>query len=192
MSPKPPVITSGPPKRGLKLKRALKSAARLPSRALPSHLTSRPGSRSTTRRRTPQPGEQAFAQLRIQVRSCTGLLAKDRNGHSDPFVVVSVLGTRHQTPVAKKTVNPVWAGADSKNGEGKGTGETTWDFPIWLSLADQLGAVELVVWDKDMVGKDYLGEAAVLLDEWFGREGQERAFGWDDEANLVSAMCIMY
>ncbi|KAF9461635.1 phosphatidylserine decarboxylase-domain-containing protein [Collybia nuda] len=180
MAPKPPTTTTGP-KKGLKLRRALKSAARLPSRAIPtrslSGLNLGRGGLGRRTALTPLPSEQAFVYLRIKVISCTALVAKDRNGYSDPFVVVSVLNTRHQTPVAKRTVNPVW--------EGKNGGEATWDFPIWLSLADQLGAVELVVWDKDMVGKDYLGESAILLDEWFGREGEgERAFGWDDEANV--------
>jgi hypothetical protein len=35
------------------------------------------------------------------------------------------------------------------------------------SLADRLGVLELVVWDKDYLGKDYLGEADLPLDDWF-------------------------
>ncbi|KDR72275.1 hypothetical protein GALMADRAFT_74027, partial [Galerina marginata CBS 339.88] len=89
------------------------------------------------------------------------------------FVVVSVLNKKDQTPVAKKTVNPVWAAKDA-----------TFDFPIYLSLADRLGAVELVVWDKDMLSKDYLGEVAIPLEDWFvDKEGREREFGFDQLGN---------
>jgi phosphatidylserine decarboxylase len=63
------------------------------------------------------------------------------------FVVVSVLNSRQQTPVAKRTLNPTYAAKDA-----------TFDFS-YLSLADKLGVVELVVWDKDMLSKEYLGES---------------------------------
>jgi phosphatidylserine decarboxylase len=44
--------------------------------------------------------------------------------------------------------------------------------------------VELVVWDKDMLTKEYLGEVALPLDDWFrGEEGS--ALGFDDPANQV-------
>ncbi|KAG5642253.1 hypothetical protein DXG03_003354 [Asterophora parasitica] len=146
-----------------KFKRALRSAARFPSRV---------GGRSSSARTAfaPLPGELPLVLLRIQVLSCTDLAAKDRNGFSDPFVVVSVLNTRSQTPVARRTLNPTYNARDA-----------TWDFPLYLSLADRLGAVEVVVWDKDMVGKDYLGEVAVPLDDWWGEQG--RPFGWDEEGN---------
>jgi phosphatidylserine decarboxylase len=88
------------------------------------------------------------------------------------FVVASLLSTRFQTPVSKKNTNPTYPAKDA-----------TFDFPIYLSLADRLGAVELVVWDKDMLlKKDYLGEVALPLEDWFA-EG--RAIGFDDAANQV-------
>ncbi|KAI0749177.1 phosphatidylserine decarboxylase-domain-containing protein [Daedaleopsis nitida] len=116
-------------------------------------------------------GEQPLVMLRVQVLSCTGLLAKDRNGSSDPFVVVSLLGTKHQTPVSKRTVNPTYNPKDA-----------TFDFPIYLSLADRLGVVELVVWDKDMLKKDYLGEAWIPLEDWF-RDGN--AYAFEDPGNKM-------
>ncbi|KAH0584865.1 hypothetical protein H2248_008143 [Termitomyces sp. 'cryptogamus'] len=136
----------------LQLKRALRSAARFPSR-IARH----------------SPSELPLVLLRVQVLSCTALAARDRNGFSDPFVVASLLGERHQTPVAKRTVSPTYVPR-----------EATWDFSIYLSAAPGLGAVEIVVWDKDTLGKDYLGEAAIPLGEWFA-EG--RGFGWDDLSN---------
>ncbi|KAJ6577016.1 phosphatidylserine decarboxylase-domain-containing protein [Mycena vulgaris] len=117
---------------------------------------------------TPRPGEQPIVFLRVQVLGCTGLLAKDRNGFSDPFVVASLLHTRVQTPVAKKTLTPVWAK------------DATWDLPIYLSIADKLGVLELLVWDKDVLRKDYLGEAGVAVEDWFA----DRAKGWDNPGNV--------
>ncbi|KAJ7070019.1 phosphatidylserine decarboxylase-domain-containing protein [Mycena amicta] len=116
---------------------------------------------------SPRPGEQPIVYLRLQVVGANDLLAKDRNGFSDPFVVVTLQRTRHHTPVAKKTVNPVYKDA-------------TWDFPIYLSIADTLGAVELVLWDKDVIRKDYLGEACLACDDWFNT----RPKAWDDPANV--------
>ncbi|KAJ7472559.1 phosphatidylserine decarboxylase-domain-containing protein [Mycena latifolia] len=118
---------------------------------------------------TPRPGEQPIVFLRVQVLGCTDVLAKDRNGFSDPFVVASLLHTRVHTPVAKKTVNPVYTAKDA-----------TWDLPIYLSIADKLGVLELVVWDKDVIRKDYLGEAGVAVEDWFA----DRPKAWEDAANV--------
>ncbi|TFY52202.1 hypothetical protein EVJ58_g10146, partial [Rhodofomes roseus] len=118
---------------------------------------------------SPLPAELPVALLRLQVIGCRDLVAKDKSGLSDPFVAVSLLRDRHQTGVVKKTINPVYAPADA-----------TFDFPIYLSLADRLGVVEFVVWDKDMLRKDYLGEANIPLEDWF-RDGN--AFAFDDAEN---------
>jgi C2 domain len=165
--------TTTPKKQTHKLKRVFKSAARFPV-PLPRSLTS---ARKSLTNLTPLPGELPLTHLRLQVLSCTGLLAKDRNGASDPYVVVSVLNNKHQTPVAKRTLNPTY------------TKDATFDFPIYLSLADRLGVLELVVWDKDYLGKDYLGEAALPLDDWFtcfAPDEKDRSFAFDDAGNTVS------
>ncbi|KAJ7634872.1 phosphatidylserine decarboxylase-domain-containing protein [Roridomyces roridus] len=124
----------------------------------------------------PRPGEQPVVFLRVQVIGCTGLVAKDRNGFSDPFVVTSLLRTRHQTPVAKKTLNPVFLPKDA-----------TWDFPIYLSVADKLGVLELVVWDKDVLRKEYIGEIGIPVEEWFG--GRDKA--WGASGNIAFSMPIV-
>ena len=84
---------------------------------------------------------------------------------------MSVLSTRFQTPVLKRNTNPVYPAKDA-----------TFDFPIYLSLADKLGVVELVVWDKDMLKKEYLGEVALPLDDWFRDEG---VYAFEDPHNRV-------
>ncbi len=93
------------------------------------------------------------------------------------FVVVSFSRNRHQTPVARKTLNPTYLEKDA-----------TFDFPIYLSLADKLGVLELVVWNKDMLRKDYLDEAAIPLEEWF-KDTSDLAF-WG-ENNAVSVFEVV-
>jgi len=85
-------------------------------------------------------------------------------------VNVSILSTRFQTPVCRRTLCPVFTAKDA-----------TFDFPIYLSLAEKLGVLEFVVWDKDMLRKEYLGEYALPLDEWF----RGNAFAFDDLDNQV-------
>jgi phosphatidylserine decarboxylase len=89
------------------------------------------------------------------------------------FVTVSVLNNRYQTPAIKRTLNPTYQPKDA-----------TFDFPLYLSLADRYGAAEVVVWDKDMLKKDYLGEVALPLEDWFG---DDRPFAFDDPSNSVSS-----
>ncbi|EPQ52482.1 hypothetical protein GLOTRDRAFT_140216 [Gloeophyllum trabeum ATCC 11539] len=151
------------PKKALKLRRALKSAAS--AARLPTRVTA---GRSVNAF-APIPGELPVVFLRVQVLGCKDLLAKDKSGNSDPFVVVSLLSTKHQTPVVKRSTSPIYAEK-----------EATFDFPIYLSLAEKLGVVELVVWDKDMLKKDYLGEVSLPLEDWF-KGG--RALGFDDPNN---------
>ena len=63
--------------------------------------------------------------------------------------------------------------------------DATFDFPIYLSLADELGVVEPVVWDKNMLSKEYLGGVSLPPDDGFmGEEGS--ALGFDDPGNRVS------
>jgi phosphatidylserine decarboxylase len=75
---------------------------------------------------------------------------------ADPLarsIAVSLLGTM---PVLKQSTNPIYAPKDP-----------IFDFLVYPSPADKLGVVELVVWDKDMLTKEYLGEVALLLDDRF-------------------------
>ncbi|SPO25759.1 related to phosphatidylserine decarboxylase [Ustilago trichophora] len=71
----------------------------------------------------------ALCTLRVQVLSAKNLAAKDRNGKSDPFVIVSLPGSaasshhaaapHSHTTVKPKTLDPVWK-----------SDEATFDFPV--------------------------------------------------------------
>lgn len=88
---------------------------------------------------------------------------------------MSVLSTRFQTPVCRRTLSPVFTAKDA-----------TFDFPIYLSLSEKLGVLEFVVWDKDMLRKEYLGEYALPLDEWF----RGNVFAYDDLDNQVRLIIL--
>lgn len=176
---------------------ALKSAAVFPVRAVsggklnPSSSNGNNNGNSSRRMRTqnmfdPAPGEVPITQLRVQIMGCKELLAKDKNGFSDPFVVVTLLNKRFQTPVVKKTLNPIFFPAES-----------TFDIPIYLSVADRLGALEMVIWDKDMLKKDYLGEVALSLEDWFPQQSHQAdpkaasaAYGFDNPANQAMTLKV--
>lgn len=85
------------------------------------------------------------------------------------FFVVSCLSVRQQTCVIKKTLNPSFPEKDA-----------TFDFNIYLSVVDKLSGIELIAWDKDTFSKDYLGEAALPLEDWFRDAPDGRKYAWED------------
>ncbi|KDR76857.1 hypothetical protein GALMADRAFT_37282, partial [Galerina marginata CBS 339.88] len=100
------------------------------------------------------------------------------------FVVVSLLNKKFTTPVSKRTANPVYLVQD-----------TTFDFALYLSLADRLGVVELVVWDKQTLTKEYLGEVSIPLEDWFGKdedgEEKERTYAFDQPGNVAFTLNLI-
>ena len=95
-------------------------------------------------------------------------------------MIVSLLGNEFKTPVCKRNLNPVYDPRDA-----------TFEFPIFMSLVDGLdglGALNLkfVVWDKDFIGKDFLGQKVLPVNEWF----KETAFDFDDQRNQVCPIII--
>ncbi|KAI9449807.1 C2 domain-containing protein [Lactarius psammicola] len=126
------------------------------------------GSGSSRDTSSPYSGETPVVYLRVQVHSCQNLEVKDSNGYSDPFVIVSGLGKRFQTPVCKRNLNPVYEPKDA-----------TFDLPIYTSLVHKLGTLKFVVWDEDRIINDYLGEYALPVDQWF----KGTAYAFDDPNN---------
>ncbi|KAJ3054726.1 hypothetical protein HK097_000972 [Rhizophlyctis rosea] len=89
------------------------------------------------------------ATLRVQVVEAKGLTAKDRSGTSDPFVIVKLGDQTARTSVCPKTLNPVW--------------NATFDFTVTPVLFD--APIVFTVWDKDRIGKDFLGQIVIPLAE---------------------------
>ncbi|KAE8351716.1 phosphatidylserine decarboxylase-domain-containing protein [Aspergillus coremiiformis] len=126
----------------------------LPQR-LSTHLTSRsntptPGqSRSTSPMRIPDAKPLVLKVVALRGRN---LAAKDRNGTSDPYLIVTLGDARQSTPTIPKTLNPEW--------------NVTFDMPIV-----GVPLLECICWDHDRFGKDYMGEFDIPLEEIFA-EGQ--------------------
>ncbi|KAL0066519.1 phosphatidylserine decarboxylase [Marasmius tenuissimus] len=117
--------------------------------------------------------ESLAATLRVQVVACSNLPARDFNGLSDPYVKVSLGTTTFKTPVMRYTLNPVY---DAK--------KATFDFPI--ETCNPL-PLKFVVWDKDWIGKDYLGQTTLDARDWFLLGGQNpRPLAWSTAEILES------
>jgi len=128
----------------------------IPSRLKPASRSSTPGpSRPETPKTTASRGDSSKLQqlpqlaLRVLVIQGRNLAAKDRSGTSDPYAVLTLGDYRNTTSAIPKTLNPVW--------------ETYFDFPLDHKAGSC--SLEVICWDKDRFGKDYLGEFGVDLTE---------------------------
>lgn len=74
---------------GQRLKKALKTAALLPARAVMGGSSSLGHFSRARQAYTPAQGETPIVILRLQVVGCTGLVSKDRSGLADPYVCPS-------------------------------------------------------------------------------------------------------
>ncbi|KAF2126620.1 hypothetical protein P153DRAFT_297766 [Dothidotthia symphoricarpi CBS 119687] len=88
--------------------------------------------------------------LRANVIQGRDLAAKDRSGTSDPYLVLSCGDAKQATPTINKSLNPEW--------------NTVLELPV---VGEQSLLLEVVCWDKDRFGKDYMGEFDVILEDLF-------------------------
>lgn len=88
--------------------------------------------------------------LRARVLKGRNLAAKDRNGTSDPYLILSLGDAKEATPTINKTLDPEW--------------NQTLDFPLSGRVSP---LIEVVCWDKDRFGKDYMGEFDIIIEDVF-------------------------
>jgi len=95
-------------------------------------------------------------QLVVDVVEGRSLAPKDKNGLSDPFVIISLGDEQYTSHFAPETLTPKWRE------------------PITFEVFDLASSLHVSVWDKDKLGKDYMGGVDVILqmctkpvDQWF-------------------------
>ncbi|KAG9245174.1 phosphatidylserine decarboxylase-like protein [Calycina marina] len=99
--------------------------------------------------------------LKVVALKARNLAAKDRSGTSDPYLVLSLGDSKESTPCVPKTLNPEW--------------NITLQMPI---TGTNCLLLDVVVWDKDRFGKDYLGEFDLALEDVFAGDATELPPTW--------------
>ncbi|KAH7149679.1 phosphatidylserine decarboxylase-domain-containing protein [Dactylonectria estremocensis] len=99
--------------------------------------------------------------LKVSIIKARNLAAKDRNGTSDPYLVLSLGDARITTHTEPKTLNPEWNVTEE----------------IAITSVQNL-VLDVICWDKDRFGKDYLGEFELALEEIFQNERVEQEPKW--------------
>ncbi|KAL7784383.1 putative phosphatidylserine decarboxylase [Trichoderma ceciliae] len=99
--------------------------------------------------------------LKVVIMRARNLAAKDRSGTSDPYLVVTLGDSRVVTHSVPKTLNPEWNVIE--------------ELPV--SSVQSL-VLDVICWDKDRFGKDYLGEFDLALEEIFQSETPEQEPRW--------------
>ena len=91
--------------------------------------------------------DEPAGTVTVRVLRATGLVAADKGGTSDPYVVVqSGSGKKEKTSVKKGTVSPLW------------------DETLELSVFDVAAPLSFEVWDHDKIGmNDSLGAGEIIL-----------------------------
>ncbi|PFH57603.1 hypothetical protein XA68_14796 [Ophiocordyceps unilateralis] len=139
-------------------------------RIVPTRLlsTSSTTSNSNSRSQSPMRGKADSAAdaangltLKVVVMRARNLAAKDRCGTSDPYLVLILGDSRVVTHSVPKTLNPEWNAIE--------------ELPV--SSVNSL-VLDVVCWDKDRFGKDYMGEFDLALEEIFHNEKTAQEPRW--------------
>ncbi|GAA6036505.1 hypothetical protein JCM8097_003538 [Rhodosporidiobolus ruineniae] len=136
-------------------------------------------------------GDEPLGTLVVRVHAGRNLIPKDRNGLSDPYVVIRYGAARVTSPTVPKSLNPVWGTVDPSSSSVEGVaGEAKLELPVFDSLALGRERIEIVCWDRDRVGSEYLGELSLGLEDWWGsmkewKEGKPPVGFYDDDNKPV-------
>ncbi|KAF2153917.1 hypothetical protein K461DRAFT_224077 [Myriangium duriaei CBS 260.36] len=95
--------------------------------------------------------------LHIHVLKARDLAPKDRSGTSDPYLVITLGEAREATSAINKTLNPEW--------------NQIFELPV---TGIQSLLLDVVCWDKDRFGKDYMGEFDIALEDIFLKNGDSK------------------
>jgi len=89
--------------------------------------------------------------ITLTVLEARDLAAMDANGKSDPFVKISANFCKQvfQTHTQKKTLTPVWNES----------------FPLYVGTLDPSQEITLRLFDRDLIGEDFLGETTVRVQD---------------------------
>ncbi|CCU76475.1 phosphatidylserine decarboxylase [Blumeria hordei DH14] len=99
--------------------------------------------------------------LKVFAVRARNLAAKDRNGTSDPYLILTLGDSKYATHSVAKSLNPDW--------------NVTMQMPV-TGINSSL--IYCVCWDKDRFGKDYLGEFDIALEDIFSGEKTELEPRW--------------
>jgi serine/threonine protein kinase len=95
----------------------------------------------------PAPPKQKLTKIVIKALQGKDLAAKDSNGKSDPYLIISYGTQQFKTKCIKKTLNPVWT-----------------DQTFVIALDPAVPQILVECWDYDVVGThDFMGEFYVAL-----------------------------
>ncbi|KAI8068005.1 C2 domain-containing protein [Gongronella butleri] len=92
-------------------------------------------------------------KLRMGVICGRGLAAADKTGFSDPYAVIRINDKKHTTKVVKQTLDPDW----------------NYEFDISIKAGNVPVLINVTVWDKDRLGRDFLGEINIPFKNVFDR-----------------------
>ncbi|CAO3619168.1 unnamed protein product [Cunninghamella echinulata] len=92
-------------------------------------------------------------KLRIGVLAAKNLFPADKTGFSDPYAVIRINGKKYTTSVIKQNLNPEW----------------NYEFDISLAHNKIPTLINITVWDRDMFGRDFLGEVNIPFKNIFDR-----------------------
>lgn len=109
--------------------------------------------------------------LTVEVKKCVGLVNKDIGSDSDPYCAVQLMGANpkeseyntcvleeRRTKTLKDNLNPVF--------------DESFTFQLSQDTLKQLKYVRFELWDEDVVGRDFLGQASVSVDVVSKLEGK--------------------